>query len=86
MSTPSDEQLKQAINAVFSKYDADKSGTLDFSEVKNVIADAFKQIGTTRSVTNEDVKKLIGAVDKDNDFKITKPELLQIFKMLINQK
>lgn len=86
MSAPSDKQLKEAINVVFDKYDVDKSGTLDFSEVKNVISDAFKQIGTTRTVTNEDVKKLIGAVDKDNDFKITKSELLQIFKMLVNQK
>jgi hypothetical protein len=29
MSTkPSDDQLRQAIDAIFSKYDSDKSGTL----------------------------------------------------------
>jgi len=28
MSKPSDDQLRQAIDAIFSKYDTDKSGTL----------------------------------------------------------
>ncbi len=27
-SKPSDDQLRQAIDAIFNKYDADKSGTL----------------------------------------------------------
>lgn len=27
-SKPSDDQLKQAIDAIFNKYDADNSGTL----------------------------------------------------------
>ncbi len=26
---PTDDQLRQAIDAIFSKYDADKSGTLE---------------------------------------------------------
>lgn len=29
MARPNDEQLKQAIEAIFSKYDADRSGTLE---------------------------------------------------------
>lgn len=29
MSKPSDEQLRQAIDGIFDKYDADKSGTLE---------------------------------------------------------
>ena len=27
-SKPTDDQLRQAVEAIFSKYDADKSGTL----------------------------------------------------------
>ena len=29
MARPNDEQLKQAIEAIFVKYDADRSGTLE---------------------------------------------------------
>jgi len=28
MSKPTDDQLRQAIDAIFNKYDTDKSGTL----------------------------------------------------------
>ena len=85
MSKPNDEQLRHAIDAVFSKYDTDKSQTLDFAEVKNVIQSAFTQLGATKSVTDDDVKKFVGAVDKNHDYKITKMELFEIFKRLVNQ-
>jgi hypothetical protein len=29
MSKPSDDQLRQAIDGIFDKYDTDKSGTLE---------------------------------------------------------
>ena len=82
MSKPTDEQLRQAIDGVFSKYDKDKSNTLDYGELKDVITDAFKQLGATRNVNEADVKKFVGAVDKNNDGKITKMELFEIFKKI----
>lgn len=82
MSSPSDDQLREAINAVFNKYDVDKSNTLDQGELRNVVADAFKQLGSTRSVNETDIKKFIGAVDKNSDGKVTKMELFEIFKKI----
>lgn len=84
MSKPTDDQLRQAIDAVFQKYDVDKSNTLDLNELKGVISDAFKQLGANRSVEMADVKKFINAVDKNNDQKITKLELFEIFKKISN--
>ena len=84
MSKPTDDQLRQAIDAVFQKYDVDKSNTLDLNELKGVISDAFKQLGANRSVEMADVKKFINAVDKNNDQKITKSELFEIFKKISN--
>lgn len=84
MSKPTDDQLRQAIDAVFTKYDTDKSNTLDLNELKGVISDAFKQLGANRSVEAADVKKFINAVDKNNDQKITKLELFEIFKKISN--
>jgi hypothetical protein len=48
MSKPSDDQLRMAIDAIFNKYDTDKSGTLEAEEIFNLINDAFKSLGRNR--------------------------------------
>lgn len=50
-SKPTDDQLKQAIDGIFDKYDTDKSGTLEGKEVFNLITDAFKSLGRGKEVT-----------------------------------
>ena len=47
-SKPSDDQLRQAIDAIFNKYDSDKSGTLEGNEIFCLINDAFKSLGRNR--------------------------------------
>lgn len=83
---PTDAQLNQAINTVFNNYDVDKSGSLDYAEVKNLITDAFGKLGQPRQVTDEDVKKFGQAVDKNSDGKISREELFQIFKQIVEKK
>lgn len=68
---PTDDQLRQAINSIFQKYDKDRSNTLDYMEIKEVINDAFRNMNNGRSVTDEDVKKFVGAVDQNSDGKIS---------------
>ena len=81
---PSDDQLRQAIDAIFAKYDTDKSGTLEGGEIYNLINDAFKSLGRNRQVKEEEVNQFIKAIDKNNDAKISKPELFEILKKLIS--
>ena len=80
----SDEDLRNAVNAVFDAYDADKSGTLEANEVRKLINDALKHMGQNREVTQAEVNQFISAVDKNSDGKIAKPELYEIFKKVIN--
>ncbi len=44
----SDKDLKDAVDAVFSTYDKDKSGTLEAGEVTQLINDALKHMGQGR--------------------------------------
>ena len=81
----SDEQLRQAVDAVFSQFDADNSGTLDRNEVCNLVNAALNQMGAGRQATPEEVNGLIQAVDSNNDGKIAKMELYEIFKRVANQ-
>ncbi len=80
-----DEQLRQAVDAVFNQYDTDKSQSLDRNEVVNLINAALQQMGANRQASNEEVNALINAVDKNNDGKIAKPELFEIFKKVANK-
>lgn len=41
-------------------------------------------MGTSKSVTDDDVKKFLGAVDQNSDGKINKQELFTIFKKIID--
>jgi len=84
MSKPSDDQLRQAIDAIFNKYDTDNSGTLEDTEIFNLINDAFKSLGRNKQVTQQEVRQFIAAIDKNGDGKIAKPELFEILKKLIN--
>ena len=78
-----EEQLKKAVDAVFDKYDTDKSNSLDSNEVYNLINDALTHMKSNRKVTQAEVNQFIAAVDKSGDKKIQKPELYEIFKKVL---
>ena len=80
-----DDQLREAVDAVFDKFDADGSHTLDRGEVCNLVNAALQHMGAGRQASQEEVEGLIQAVDVNGDGKIAKPELLQIFKRVANQ-
>lgn len=69
---PTDGQLKAAINAIFTKYDTDHSGTLEGKEVYDLIKDAFKSLGREKEVSQNEVNQFIAAIDKNGDGKIAK--------------
>ncbi len=81
----SDSQLRDAVDLVFNQFDTDGSGTLDPSEVRNLINAALKQMNAGRQADQSEVDALIKAVDKNSDGKITKMELFEIFKKVANQ-
>jgi Ca2+-binding EF-hand superfamily protein len=71
----SDQQLRDAVDAVFNQFDADKSGYLDSNEVANLINAAFTHMKAGKKVSQDDVDQFIKAVDTSGDGKIQKPEL-----------
>jgi len=78
-----DQQLRDAVDAVFGKYDTDNSQSLDAKEVENLINDALKHMKSTRQVSSAEVQQFVAAVDKSGDGKIQKPELFEIFKKVL---
>jgi Ca2+-binding EF-hand superfamily protein len=75
-----EEDLRAAVDAVFAKYDTDKSGSLEAKEVQGLINDALNHIKAGRQVSEAEVVEFIKQVDQSGDGKVQKPELLIIFK------
>lgn len=46
-----DDQIRAAVDAVFAKFDADKSGSLDANETRTLINTALQQMGGNRQVS-----------------------------------
>jgi Ca2+-binding EF-hand superfamily protein len=80
-----EDQLRQAVDAVFNQFDADKSGFLDSNEVMALINTALQHMKANRQASQKEVNDLVAAVDKNGDGKIAKPELFEIFKRVANQ-
>ncbi len=81
-----EQQLQDAVNAVFKQFDTDNSGSLESTEVASLINAALANMKANRSATEAEIKALIANVDKNGDGKIAKNELLQIFKQVANTK
>ena len=82
----SDQQIRDAVDAVFSKFDKDNSNSLDGSEVTALINAALSQMKANRQVSGQEVDAFVKAVDSSGDGKIQKPELFEIFKKVLNSK
>lgn len=79
----SDAQLREIVDVVFMRYDADNSGALDREEVKILIADVFTQLDMHRLADPKEIDKFINSIDKNRDGLIQKPELFDIFKEML---
>ncbi len=80
----SDQQLRDAIDAVFHQFDTDNSGTLNGSDVVgSVINASLKHMNVGRSLSQQEVDALIAAGDQNGDGKIDKAELFEIFKQVV---
>ena len=82
----SDQQLRDAVDAVFGQFDKDNSNSLDANEVAQLIGAALKHLGSDKGAPNQsEVDAFIKAVDKSGDGKIQKPELFEIFRKVLPQ-
>ena len=82
----SDQQLRDAVDAVFGQFDKDGSNSLDGNEVAALIGAALKQLGSDKGApSQQEVDAFIKAVDKSGDGKIQKPELFEIFRKVLPQ-
>jgi len=66
-------QLEDA-RRLFDRFDSDRSGYIDDSELKILMEETYKILGVIKNVTNDEVQSYLDMVDTDKDGKISPQE------------
>ena len=82
MSIP-DNVLQSYIDQIFSRFDRDRSGTLDPSELAAFFNDVFALMGNPTRVNDGQARSAMAAIDKNFDGKASKMELFMAFKQIL---
>ena len=75
MSKHSVQEIIKMADQIFLDYDKDKSGDLEKEEAKQFLMDMFKTEGM--KISGKGAEYAVDVIDKDNDGKISKMELVQ---------
>ena len=79
------KDIKDQAILAFKKYDLDKSGYIDFRELKKLMNDLSDDIGIPRP-SDDDLKAVIQDTDQNNDEKLQLDEFLELFKVIYIMK
>ena len=63
-------KLLDAVNGMFDKYDTNKNGYLELSEVSTLLRDTFDKLG--RNYEEKDIIGFVNMADKNKDGKVSK--------------
>jgi Ca2+-binding EF-hand superfamily protein len=80
MSDFSEKQLQEAVDATFAQYGTNKNGTLERSEVYNMLNDMLGYVKSNRTVSEAEVNTFMGTTDTSHDGKIQREEVVAIFR------
>lgn len=81
----SDVDVRKAVDEVFQQYDTDRTGYLECEEVISVIRDVFFSNNTEREVSEDDIRTVMHAMDRNLDSKISRDELFVAIKKFSNR-
>jgi len=70
--------LDQIAGQIFDKFDKDKSGTMEYCEVKALLESTYK--GMSRTITDKDIQDAIEFMDTDGNGTITRQEYIDMIK------
>lgn len=74
------KEIQDAVQYIFDFYDKNKDGLLDQNEVKALIENSLKQMGSSHKPSNLQILEFINSMDKNNDGKLSKVQLTNAFK------
>ena len=77
-----DQQMQQLANSAFDHFDADHSGHVDKSELKQMLDEASAEFGFT-APTDGDLTEILQSLDADRNGRVTKDEFVPLIRRII---
>jgi len=77
-NTPTANRALEQARRLFAKYDVDKSGFIDQRELHSILEDTYKNIGITRTFSQEDIDAYFRMADTNDDGLISLQEYEQV--------
>lgn len=77
-NTPQANRALEQARRLFLKYDVDRSGFIDQKELNSLLEDTYKNIGITRTFSQEDIDAYFRMTDSNGDGLISLPEYEQV--------
>lgn len=74
-----EQDLQEAVDKVFEKYDKDRNGILNREEITDMMTASYKRIGRSKP-SHAEVTQLFNLYDKNRDEEIQKNELKNILR------
>jgi Ca2+-binding EF-hand superfamily protein len=79
------KHFKELCNKYFDKYDTNKNGVIEFSELKPLLVDVAMEAGTGVP-SDDDVRGVFNDADTDNNKVISREEFVELFKIIYVMK
>lgn len=80
-----DNDIRQAVTEKFARFDVNRSGYLEWQELRELLKDVFKELSVPRDPSEEDYRIVLAKMDKNSDGKISKEELFSAMKEFLGQ-
>ena len=81
-TTDYEEVLQSTVDEIWSKYDKDKNGHLDRSEMKAFVQETMSTAGVEKKISQDEFDKIFEQVDRDESGTIEKDEMAILVKRL----
>ena len=81
-----DSKFNGTMDSAFEKFDKDKSGFIEKSELKDLVNFLIQKVKKDTGVSEDQLSKVFELMDDDKDGKISKEEFIELFKVLEKMK
>ena len=79
------EQVVEISIRIFTRYDYDKSESIDSSELMNMLNDLYTEIGIREKVSKTHVNKIFKRIDTNYDNQISLTEFVNFVQLFVNE-
>lgn len=77
-----DDQIRQAVLALFKKYDKDNSNYIENAEIPAMCNDLARELTSKKQFSQEQINQTLSTIDKNQDGRLSLDEVYALMRKL----